>query len=248
LHLLPQHRKQPLTELECRWAVTKESEVQACAALFSRLTTLRATVPAYCEHAFAKCVLHLHRVHTLTIALDNKPAASAEPILGAVAQTCTQLRHFAFSGAHAEVDTVASIVVRNRYLTTCCPDTRYVGSGDSILHALAQHCPLLQRVTIANVGDRAVIALTSGCKHLLSVHIERAGITDAALVAISTCRKLRCICLKDCLRVTEAGLASLVAACSQQLFYLKVKHPAIDFAAAERIRGRRDSPKLCVAW
>jgi hypothetical protein len=245
LHLLPQHRKRPITELECRWALQQESEVQACAALFSGLRTLRVTVPAQCERAFVACCHILHEIHSLCIKLACGLLAGAGEDLRAVAQTCHQLRYFTYIAETADIDAVITIIARNHHLLGYTNEC-WEGS-DRILQALAQHCPLLESATVANVSDSAVIALALGCKHLRDVRFKSAGITDAGLMAISSCRELQAISIQHCVEVTEAGLTSLVAACSQQLFCLNVKHPVIDYAAAERIRSSRDPAKFFVS-
>jgi hypothetical protein len=245
LHLLPQDRKQPVTELACRWALQQESEVQACATVFSGLKVLRVTIPEQCKHSLASAILHLADVRRLTItaAAQLSVPATAE-VLSAVAKSCRRLRQFTLSGSSVDASVIIPVLAANRFLNTCSID---ITANETLLRTLAEHCPLLGNINVSGITDDTALSVTTGCKHLFSVHIEHSDITDATLIALGThCLKLQYAEIRHCPLVTEAGFTQL-AATSPRLYYLEIKHPAIDSAAAARIRGAcaRD---LCVSW
>jgi hypothetical protein len=238
-HLLPQHRKHPITELEGDWALQQESEVLACAALFSGLTILKVTVPAQCRRAFSTACAHLGGLHELYFNTLGSTVAAVEECLFAVAQHCRLLRQLelgkdAQTGGHA----VAAVAERNRYLHSF--DWQYDAdgrSGDTALCALGCHCPLIDKVIISGVSNEGVRAIAEGCKHLDYLLISRSAVTDDALVALALHSKvITRVLLLGCPGVTERGLTALVAS-RRSLCFLRVNHPNIEAASAVRIAG-----------
>jgi hypothetical protein len=242
LLLLPQCRKQRLTSLCCGWELQLVSEVQACAALFPGLKVLKVTLSERHAHAFAAAVPLLCDMRELHITLFDTHADAAVYIT-AVADICTQLREFALtaltSASLVDEKVAPGLVARNRYLRRLMWTNVSVVDHNAVLRALAQHCPLLERVTCADVSDDAVHVLAAGCSHLRRIKIESSRITDAALVSLSThCRELCDIDIGSCHKVTEAGLAALIASCPR-LTSLTVSRNSLDAAAAARIRSKR---------
>jgi hypothetical protein len=115
LYLLPQHRKQPVTDLECRWVLQQESEVHACAALFSGLARNR-----YLSHFDIK--------HTSTDSGDDGllRGVSDDAVL-AVAERCRHLH-----SVHIEYSDITDAALAA--LGTQCLKLRCVQ-----IH----HCPLV---------------------------------------------------------------------------------------------------------
>jgi hypothetical protein len=238
LHLLPQHRKQPVTDLECRWALQQESEVHVCAAVFSGLQKLIVTVPAQCEHAFAAASMLLSGLDELDITILSASTPAADTVFFALAERSRLLRRLQVGKGAMSGEAVAALVERNRYLRSFVWwHGSQATSSDAAVYALGRCCPLIERVQCIAVGDAGVQAVAEGCKHLESLIIRDSAITDVALEALSLhCSALDAAIFLDCPHVTEAGLTALVASC-RKLRFLRVVHPDIDEAAAVRIMG-----------
>jgi hypothetical protein len=88
LHLLPQHRSRPLIELQYCWSLQQESEVQACAALFSGLKSFTVTFTLKCinycpnitETGLTSLVIACTRLYYLQAKHPTIDAAAAERI------------------------------------------------------------------------------------------------------------------------------------------------------------------------
>jgi hypothetical protein len=247
-HLLPQHRKQFVTELACCWALQHESEVQACAKLFSGLRVLRVAVPAQCERAFAAAAPYLAEIETLSIALgvDGQPACAPEEVLLAVSQTCRNLREFEFAGTVSDDSRLVDIIAGNRYLMFFSWQNGGSKGCDGVVHALGRHCPLLESVVAAGISDDGVHALVAGCKHLSNIRFNNSSIADSALRVIGQhCRGLEFVRFDRCENITEAGLMRLVECCPT-IVILVVTLTGLDQAAAQRIKGSSRSGRLHV--
>jgi hypothetical protein len=244
LHLLPQHRKQPLAELECRWALQQESEVQACAALFSGLKSLMITVPAQCERAFAAALLNMTALQELSISMSGESGTGA--ILSAIADLCTQLRSISCDGLPLNHSAVTTILARNLHLRRFGWNGSTYPADDSVLHALAHRCPRFNDVRCVGVSETAVLALAAGCTHLVTIHVEDSEITDAALRGLGLhSRQLEVIWLINCPKVTEAGLNGLISSC-RQLYYIRIVHPAFDASVPGRIESNHVGRSLYI--
>jgi hypothetical protein len=235
LHLLPQHRQRPVVELACRWALQQDNEVQACAALLSKLRVLTVTVPAQCARAFATAIPYLPSIDSLTItAAPGLRMQEASETLTDIAKYCRRLQLFSYSDGSIDASAIIPILAANRFLNTCS-----IGAAvsETLLRALAVHCSLLSTFRVSRVAEDAILAAVAGCRHLISVRVDHCDITDTALTALGAhCRKLLYVEIHHCPLVTEAGFTQL-AATSPRLLMLDIKHPAIDSAAATRIRA-----------
>jgi hypothetical protein len=243
-HLLPQHRTQSLTALACRWALQDESEVHACAALFSGLQKLEVTFSAECECAISSTIQQLRNVQVLTMTMLGREASA---VVQAVAQSCRQLQMIFLNSAHCDETSVVAVLANNRYLRRFQLNGAEYPASDAVLYAFARYCPLMEHVRGVGVSDAAVQALAAGCAHLTVIAIlDSVAVTDAGLSALGTqCRHLVIARILNCQLVTEAGLMVLVTP-SPSFFYLSLKHSAIDAAAVERIKKRRGDNILAV--
>jgi hypothetical protein len=146
LNLLPQHRKQPVMKLTCRWALQEECDVHACATLFSGLQKLIVTVPAQCERAFSAAVKLLSGLDELGITILSATSQAADAVLYAVAEHCCLLRRLQVGKGVMSGEAVAAVVQRNKHLRSFTWHGSQAESCKITLCALDRYCPLLESV------------------------------------------------------------------------------------------------------
>jgi hypothetical protein len=87
-------------------------------------------------------------------------------------------------------------------------------SDDAVL-AIAEHCPLLERVAFtASVSDAAVVKLAESCAELRYVYLNKTQVGDAGLTALAThLVRLEQLYLYDSPHVTMRGVRALAKHC-----------------------------------
>lgn len=91
--------------------------------------------------------------------------------------------------------------------------------GDDGLFEIARECHSLKKLDLCqcpSISDKGVVAIAQSSPDLTSLDLESCNIGDASLQAIAKyCPKLQSVTIKDCPRVTDQGIASLLSACKQ---------------------------------
>jgi hypothetical protein len=244
LHLLPQHRQRPVTELACRWVLQDESEVHACAALFSGLHKLTVSVPAQCERAFVAMVPQMATLKEIDVRIVEGTGTDA--ILLVIAEHCVHLERISCTGMLENHGAAATILARNPRLRKFGWNKSLYPAGEVVLRVVACHCPLYDEINCVGTAAAAVLNLATACTHLSSIYIEDCDATDEALSELGALgRKLMVVALTNCPHITEAGLHGLITSC-RSLFHLSVNRPAFDASAIERIKSQHVKRSLLI--
>jgi hypothetical protein len=105
------------------------------------------------------------------------------------------------------------------------------------LQAIAEHCPLLEKITcLLNVSDAAVVRLAEGCPELRHVCLEHTQVGDAGVIALTThCPKLNALYLYNCPNITMQGAQSAIAGC------LHLRHLGLPAHLRDQLQPLRSS-------
>jgi hypothetical protein len=86
---------------------------------------------------------------------------------------------------------------------------------DTVVLAVAQHCPLLREMQFPpNISDAAITKLAESCPELTAVVLAESSISDTALLALAThCKKLSRVYVWRCANITMQGIRALALHC-----------------------------------
>jgi hypothetical protein len=204
------------TILGADWDDVSSADVQANAAVFERLVSLRLyhqPTDAWENASLADAAALL----TNMVGLELYGAPLTATQLHGLAQGCNHLQLLMLG----DVDTndgnaseaLVELVRANRELTRLeiCSPAWIV--DDALLVALSESCPSLETFTgeavLDGMHDDALIALARGCTQLKKLdRLQGAGVTDRAVHALTDhCRKLQNLDLAACPNITDFAVA-----------------------------------------
>jgi hypothetical protein len=158
--------------------------------------------------------------------------------LAAAAQHCPLITTVAFEGCffitNGGIRVLASGLT-NQLRVVTLRDCPHLKSG--ALQAIAEHCPLLEKITcLLNVSDAAVVRLAEGCPELRHVCLEHTEVGDAGVIALTThCPKLNALYLYNCPNITMQGVQSAIAGC------LHLRHLGLPAHLRDQLQPLRSS-------
>ncbi|KAG2700128.1 hypothetical protein I3760_07G218800 [Carya illinoinensis] len=99
--------------------------------------------------------------------------------------------------------------------------------GDEGLCEIANRCHLLEKLDLCQcpkISDKAVLAIAKNCPNLTDLTLESCSIGNEGLQAIGRCcSNLKSISIKECPRIGDQGIASLLSSTSYVLTKLKLQ-------------------------
>mmetsp|Transcript_121378 Transcript_121378/g.369071 ORF Transcript_121378/g.369071 Transcript_121378/m.369071 type:complete len:311 (+) Transcript_121378:63-995(+) len=146
-------------------------------------------------------------------------AANTDAAVRAIAMCCPRLQSLSLVCCKDVTDTSL------RVLAEGCPDLRSIDisvcnrvTDDGVI-SLARRCPGLERVDLTRcprVSDDAVEALSQNCRHIHTLSLATAKITDAGAEAIArNLRGLKALDLTGCCQVSPSSVALLWRQCPE---------------------------------
>lgn len=182
---------------------------------------------------------HVRNLHTLRVG-DNCSDGSVLglALLRQLGQTCHNLREIDLDALCDPKESVPDMKEAFQALLAGNPGLRvarlymlqsYASVVDTVLFALAQHCPCVCAVAVVcgkqGCSDAAIVALAQGCPLLRELdHVLGRETSDTAVLALAQhCPLLMSLDLSACVKATETAVAQLLARCRglQRLYALR---------------------------
>jgi hypothetical protein len=197
-----------LIELEVSWDLYATDVTDCAAAVLGRLRELQIRdVRATC--GLQEVLRFTTNLRTLQIAMRMQDPAVPLP-LSIVTQIAVACRHLIYinitnlagiDDGDAVDEAFAALAEHNSNLQRLCVSTcDYI--GDRTVLAIAAHCPLFRDLEVTHglrLSDDTLLALVSGCSHLIAVYtLETVEVTEAGLLALADQRPACLVLLRLC--------------------------------------------------